>query len=194
MAEAHGALAGARAALVAKNEAALAGMDKDIAAQQQLYESEIAGKGPSHTYGLGPMAKAMLERERQMEEAREQKKRECDQAVAKFDRLAEHWESQRETLESQYGLKLPKSSILQNRQALAEIRKRPEFEQTELRIQGVFGFIFLSILTLKLFEHWAVRDYLSDHLQQAYADYLAGLFGGRLEEGWNARIGFGRHS
>jgi hypothetical protein len=181
--EATQAIDQARQIVVQKFDSAIARKNEEIAVKRAEYEAEIAGKGLSGLYGEGPVAKAKLSDALRLEGERDSLLAERDRTLAEFNRLSGEWASNREKLAASYNVNLPKASILQNRKALEEMRKRPENRQTELALKAFMWFIFAGLLLLKLFEPRSVRLYMSEVLQQEYLRYKAGTFDEWLPDG-----------
>jgi hypothetical protein len=165
-----------RATAAAKYDSQIQQKDAGIAVKRSEYEHEVAGKGTSGRYGLGPAAMALGQTVSTLEEERGALQSDKDTGLNEFDTLARDWRTNREKLAALYGLTLPQTSILENRKALEILRKRPEYQSTELAIKAFLGFIFAGLLLLKLFEPHSVRLYLSDVLQQENLRFLAGAF------------------
>lgn len=154
----------------------IASKDREVETKRLEYEREVAGKGLSGRYGRGPAAEAMLTSVSTLEMERDELVREKQKALEQFDTLSANWRANRQTLAAIYNLVLPRSTILENRRAQEELRKRPENQSTEFAIKAFLAFIFAGLLLLKLFEPSSVRLYLSEVLQQEYSRYLAGSF------------------
>jgi hypothetical protein len=165
-----------RSAVAAKSDSLIRQKDAEIAVKRSEFEHEVAGKGTSGRYGLGPAALALGQTVSTLEEERGALQSDKDTSLNEFDTLARDWRINREKLAALYGLSLPQTSILENRKALEILQKRPEYQSTELAIKAFLCFIFTGLLLLKLFEPHSVRLYLSDVLQQEYQRYLAGAF------------------
>jgi hypothetical protein len=182
-AEAAQAINDTRVALNQKFDAEISQKNQQIGNKREQYQAETAGKGLSGRYGEGPAAKAMLTDAQRLERERDVLLQEKEKALAEYNGLTADWRNHREELASSYNVQLPKASILQNRKALEELRKRPENRQTELAIKAFLAFIFGGLLLLKLFEPSSVRLYMSEVLQQEYLRYKAGIFDHALPEG-----------
>jgi peptidoglycan hydrolase CwlO-like protein len=170
----------ARSALAVRYDNQLLGLQTAIAAQNGAYEREVAGKGTSGRYGNGPAAQAMLADAAKLDRERERVQREKADALTRFNSLAADWQSNRDQISALYAVKLSRTSILENRRILDELRKRPENRETEWAIRVFLAIVFLGVLLLKIFEPSSVRLYLSEVLQQEYSRYLAGAFDGML--------------
>jgi hypothetical protein len=174
--EAASALDAARKQITEGFSAQVERKTKALEEKRSLLEQEVAGKGLSGKYGMGPAAQTLAKDVKALEEERDAQLRAKDAAISAYDRLAGDWRINRDTLQAQYNVDLPQTSILQNRKALEELRKRPENRSTELAIRAFLAFIFAGLLLLKLFEPGSVRLYLSDALQQEFNSYVAGTF------------------
>jgi hypothetical protein len=174
--EAAAAIQAGREKLTARYDAELKSKDADLSEKRKEYEAETAGKGRSGRYGEGPAAAALRSDIREIEAERNVVSHEKDETLQKFNRLSANWQENRDQLASSYDIVLPKTSILQNRKALEELRKRPENTQTELAIKAFLAIIFCGLLLLKIFEPASVHLYMSDILQDAYISYMGGLY------------------
>jgi len=174
--EATQAIDQGRKNLSAKFDAAIAGKDAEIVAKRAAFEREVSGKGLSGRYGLGAAAQSIRTDTETLRSERDTLFQEEQAALGKYDRLARDWEANRAVLGASYNVELPQTSILTNRRALDELRKRPENRSVEWAIKAFLAFIFGALLLLKLFEPSSIRLYLSEVLQQEYDRYLAGTF------------------
>src|SRR5262249_45391824 len=100
--------------------------NKEINDKRSALEQEVAGKGLSGKYGLGPAAKTLGDDVQKLEKERDELAAGKESARQAFDELARDWRSNRDKLAGTYNVNLPQTSILQNRRALDELRKRPE--------------------------------------------------------------------
>ncbi len=172
-----------RAQITASFDEQIARVDRLILDQRAALEREVAGKGLSGMYGMGPAAQTIADGASKLETDKEAIEVQKASDLAKFLQLVGDWRHNRETLASRYNLDLPEQSIMQSRKALDQLRTRPEFQSTELAIQTFLIFIFAGILLLKLFEPSSVRLYLSEILQQEFDRYRVGTFDALLPEG-----------
>jgi len=178
----------AKRQLSEKYDADLADRSKKIDELRAAFEREVAGKGISGRYGMGAAATAMSQDIAKLTEERNKVAADETAALASLDELTRDWRKNRDELAAKYNLTLPQPSILENRKALDELRKRPENAATELAIKAFLSFIFAGLLLLKLFEPSSIRLYMSDVLQQEYLRYLAGTFDDLLPATENSRV------
>ncbi len=150
--------------------------EREIETKRHEYEMEVAGKGASGRYGSGPAAAALKSSVETLAGDLESIAEDRARELSAFDEMSRDWRVNRDQLAARYNVVLPQASILQNRKALEELRKRPENRSTELAIKAFLAFIFCGLLLLKLFEPSSIRLYLSEVLQQEYERYLAGTF------------------
>jgi len=165
-----------RRSISARYDTSISERTEAINDKHSEYERDVAGRGSSGRFGLGPVALAISQRLTSLEKERSSLVAEKQNALFQFDAIAHDWASNRERLASVYNLDLPPLSTLERWKALETLRERPEIRSTDLAIRTLFGFVFLSVLLLKLFEPSSVRLYLSEVLQQEFERYLAGTF------------------
>ena len=185
------AIGAKREQIVNKYETAIDQKSKEIEEKRFRYEQEVAGKGPSGRYGVGPAATAIFGDVKKLEEERGLLFQGKENVLESFDGLASNWRSNRDKLAASYNVALTRVSILESRKALEALSHRPEYRMTELAIKAFLALIFAGLLLLKLFEPSSVRLYLSDVLQQEFSRYLAGTFDPMLpatERSTNARF------
>ncbi len=175
-AEATSALDLSRRRLASTFDARVGEKSKEITERQATFEKEVAGEGISGRYGMGPTAQAIAGDMKKLEGDRNVILRDKETALKRYDGLVQDWRNNREELAARYNVDLPETTILENRKALEDLRKRPENRSTEMAIRAFLGFIFVGLLLLKLFEPSSVHLYLSEVLQQQYNSYLAGTF------------------
>lgn len=175
-AEATAAIDQSRKQLAATYDTGIEKKNIEIQNQRAALEREVAGKGLSGRYGMGPAAQAMSRGLDKLETELLAAVQEKEEALNTYASLAQDWRKNREQFAATYNVSLPEVSILENRKALEDLRKRPENRSTELAIKAFLAFIFAGLLLLKLFEPNSVRLYLSEVLQQEYRRYKAGTF------------------
>jgi hypothetical protein len=180
--EATANLDAARKQMAAKLDAAIAEKSKEITEKTTALNREVAGKGLSGRYGMGPAAIELSDEIDKLREERGQAYEDKDSSLSKYDELARDWRTNRDRLAAEYNVVLPAPSILENQKALQELERRPEYRGTELAIRAFLAFIFAGLFLLKLFEPESVHLYFSDVLQQEYLRYLAGTFDRFLPE------------
>jgi hypothetical protein len=166
----------ARSRLTERYDEAIRAKQRTITESRSEYESEIAGRGPSGRFGAGPTAAAIQRNITALEAERDVLTQERARELGRFEALSRNPETNREQLAARYKVLLPEQTVLGNSAALIQLRRRPEYRQTELAIKAFLGFIFAGLLLLKLFEPHSVRLYFSEVLQQEFSRYLASVF------------------
>lgn len=170
--------------IAAKRQQIIEGFDRQIAtsrsllaARQRDLEKEIAGRGTSGRYGMGPTALAMQreigELQTQVASAQSAKTAELqflDAALASPELLA-----------SRYGIDLIRQGPDTRARVIAELEKSASFRATRRTIKAFLVFMFLGLVALKLFQPESVRIYYSARLQAAYTRLMAGVFNHRLD-------------
>lgn len=82
-----------------------------------------------------------------------------------------------EVLSSRWGINVdPNSFVVRNAIIKEEIEPTPEYRKAETAIQAFLGFIFIGLLTLKIYEPHAVKIYFNAALQSDWARYQAKMF------------------
>jgi hypothetical protein len=174
------ALDSGRARVKRVNADTIDSLDREIKERRAAYEVEVAGKGRSGRYGIGPAATAIRQTVAALEEDKRAAVAAQAQALEQFEALALDLNQNRERLARSYNVTLPQSSLLTNNRAFDALRQRPETQATELAIRVFLFLIFSAMLLLKMFEPQSVRLYLSETLQQEYSRYRVGVFDGLL--------------
>lgn len=179
-----------RTSLVDANQAETRQLRTAIEMKRRDFEQEVAGRGQSGRYGLGPAAEALATGIKSLEADLAAREKDRSRQLELFDGLTADWPANRDRLASLYGLALPEATLTERRRALAELLSKPENQSVELAVKMYLVFLFGGLLLLKLFEPNSVRLYFSEILQQEFLRYLSGTFDSQLpvtESSRNAR-------
>lgn len=149
-------------------------LSKELDSLNYAYTLEVAGKGASERYGKGDAAETIKEQieDKKAEIALNLSQRDLE--LERYDTYAA--EDDYESLGQIWGIDVPEINSELKSQVKEPILESKEGKRAEYAIKGFLGFIFLSLMLLKLFEPRGVRIYLSDALQQHYKTYLDGGF------------------
>lgn len=164
----------ARQALEKKYDNQLTDARAQLGERNEALESEIAGTGKSRRYGEGRAANAIKNDIRRLESDLAALERE------KVSQLQTFGDATPEERAKTFGVQLHREGPETRARVLAELEKSPAFRSMRSNIKAFLAFLFLTLLTLKLFQPRAVRYYYSEFYQTAYANYLAGAYNARL--------------
>ncbi|MCA1568578.1 MAG: DUF4407 domain-containing protein [Acidobacteria bacterium] len=162
-------------------------VEKSLNEQRDLHVKEVGAWVGSVTgkRGDGPTAKAIQKRiesiENDLQVLKSARKTELDS----FEMALK--ENNYSELKNRWGLILADSSPLTRGEMIKKIESTPGFRRTEIAIQSLLAFLFVSLLILKFFQSRSVKIYLSEALQDEWLRYKAGAFNGWLEAGDNSR-------
>lgn len=151
-----------------------------LAKRMQDLETEISGTGRSRRYGPGPTSEAIRRDVVQLETLISNSEAAKKKELAEFDAATPVERAKR------WGVDLQREGPETRARAVAELESSPSFRNMRNNIKWFLGFMFLSLMTLKLFQPKAVKHYYSDELQAAYANYRAGTYN-------NSRLPRGLH-
>lgn len=181
--EATSNLENVRTSIAERYKAQLSDVVIALQQREEKLNLEVAGKGLSGVPGRGAATKALEDQvaELRKDVAALQQKRDAE--LAALDALTGDWQTNRDRLQANYNVQLPRASVSQNSKALDVLRQRPENQATELAIKAFLAFIFVGLLLLKMFEPSSVRLYMSDVLQQEYQRYKTGVYDDYLPPG-----------
>jgi hypothetical protein len=177
------AISKTRGEIEGHNDTEIKKLKEIILAQRDLLPKEISGESGSISghHGDGPTAKAVKKNiavyEEQLGELNKARQKELDdfgKALANDDYVE---------LRNRWGITLADASPVTRGEMLKRIEATPAYKRTERAIRALLGFLFLSLLILKIYEPRAVKIYLSEALQDEWDRYLAGAFDSWLQPG-----------
>jgi hypothetical protein len=132
--------------------------------------AEAAGTGASRRMGRGPAVATIERRQADVDRAIEVLRSEKAGALQAFDTL------DRAELQKRYGLQFGEEGIRARAEILGALQAKPAYANAELAIRAFLGFLFLSLMVLKLFQPASVSLYFSETMQDLYAQYRGGAF------------------
>lgn len=169
------AVATKRHEVAARYDRALATTRAELISRQRDLEREIAGSGASGRYGVGPTAAAIARDVDQLQTEL------GETAAAKESELRTFDAASPEVLAGRYGIDVVREGPDTRARVIAEMEKSASFRATRRTIKAFLLFMFLGLVSLKLFQPESVRIYYSEHLQDAYTRMQAGLFDHRID-------------
>lgn len=156
--------------------------------ERELYESKInnirakidslavvairdaAGQGPSGIIGRGGTVETIEKQIQLLSKQIGEIQVNYDETMDDFDILSQ------EEIAERYGLSLIEDGISSREDALAEIMSKPTFSRAEWAIRAFLGFLFLSLVLLKVFQPRSISIYYNEQLQRLYDQYHRGVF------------------
>ncbi len=140
---------------------------------------EIAGRGKSSRYGVGPVAETIRDQinvyERQAKKIQQQMEQEIN--------LIETSDAQ--ALATRYGVASLENTFSNRRQiqlSLLKSNNNQQYKTLELLARIFLALIFIALVGLKIFQPKSVGIYLNEHLQDMYLRYLSGGLDHTIEE------------
>lgn len=176
-------LATKRAELVAKFDNRLVDMSRQLATRSKDLEAEVAGTGQSGRYGNGPTAETIRAEIAHLKTEIEQLEAARTAELKLFDMASPAIRANR------YGVDLQREGPDTRARVVAEMEKSPAFRATRRTIKAFLIFLFLGLVSLKLFQPVGVKVYFNAELQAANSRLRAGLFDSQLDPRERAGIG-----
>lgn len=176
-------LAMKRMEVAAKYDSQLMQLSSRLATRSKDLEAEVAGAGRSGRYGDGPTAQTIRAEISQLQNeiGRVQAARTAELHL--FDTASPAVRAKN------FGVDLQREGPDTRARVVAEMEKSPAFRATRRTIKAFLVFLFLGLVSLKLFQPAAVKVYFNAELQAAYSRLTAGLFDPQLDPREHAGAG-----
>jgi hypothetical protein len=162
--------------LAAKYDKRIVDLSTRLAARNKDLEAEVAGTGNSRRFGDGPTAAAIRSEVAALQN--DIKYTEAGRAaeLQLFDNASPTERGNR------WGVDLEREGPDTRARVVAEMEKSPAFRATRRTVKMFLLFLFLALVSLKLFQPPAVKVYFNAELQAAYKRLRAGIFDAQLDE------------
>lgn len=172
-----------RAEIAARHDQQLTALRGRAEARRKDLEAEVAGKGRSSRFGDGPAAAAIRTDVASLEQEIAATENSRAQELNDFDAASP------EVRARKWGVDLQREGPDTRARVVAEMETSPAFRATRNTIKAFLAFLFLGLVSLKLFQPPSVKVYFNAELQAAYRRLEAGLFDGQLDPREHAGVG-----
>jgi hypothetical protein len=170
------AMAKARAEIVRNYQKQKGALQEDQNRLADARSHEIAGRGLSHRYGEGPVAKSLAG---QIDSLQKQIGSLEDRQAADLKTFDG---ADSRTLARKYGLALSSDGIVARFEALRQMEQIPGFRWTENAFRILLAGFFFGLVIFKWYEPRALAVYFDEELQGAFQDFRSGHFDEFLAE------------
>jgi hypothetical protein len=172
-----------RTELAAKYDRQLADLSARLATRMKDLEAEVAGSGRSGRYGDGPTATAIRADVTALQSEIGNVEGARTAELQLFDTATPAVRANR------YGVDVQREGPDTRARIVEEMEKSPAFRSTRRTIKAFLVFLFLGLVSLKLFQPESVKVYFNAELQAAYSRLKAGLFDAQLDPREHAGAG-----
>ncbi|HEY2289647.1 MAG TPA: hypothetical protein VGM86_02990 [Thermoanaerobaculia bacterium] len=164
------ALAAARAAIATRYQQQEQTLQEQLRRLEDNRSREIAGRGLSRRFGVGPVTKSLTAQIGTLREQIDALERQSADDLLRFD----HADAQ--TLARQYNVSLTSDGIVARFEALRGMEKIPGFRWTENAFRILLAGFFFGLIIFKWYEPHALEIYFNEKLQNAFEDFQAGRY------------------
>lgn len=176
-------IASKRSEVAAKYNNQIIDLSTRLAARNKNLEAEVAGTGGSGRFGDGPAAAAIRGEIAAL-------RNEIDNTEAARTAELQLFDTARSAdLANRWGVDIEREGPDTRARVVGEMEKSTTFRATRRTVKAFLVFLFLAMVSLKLFEPSSVRVYFNAELQAAYKRLIAGLFDTQLDEREHAGAG-----
>jgi hypothetical protein len=164
------ARADARAAIANKYKQQTDDLREQVRRIEDNRSREIAGRGLSRRFGVGPVTRSMTEQITTVGGQIDAMERQAAKDLLQFDN------ADAETLARRYGVVLPADGIVARFEALRGMEKIPGFRWTENAFRILLAGFFFGLIIFKWYEPRALEIYFDEELQGAFEDFRVGRY------------------